>query len=194
MTRRPGQNTRIRARRRAGLLAPFQAVTLVAGTLIAFTAGSAWAQQPQRPDCSAPQHRQFDFWVGEWDVVDPAGRPVGRNRISRILKDCVLLEEWTSASGGTGRSFNTWSRVDGQWHQTYVDDAGTLLLLTGGLREGAMVLEGETSAAGGATVRNRITWSIVDGDRDRVRQHWQTSADGGATWATAFDGTYRRRR
>jgi hypothetical protein len=27
----------------------------------------------------------------------------------------------------------------------------------------------------------------------RVRQHWETSKDGGATWTTAFDGYYRRR-
>lgn len=172
----------------------------LAGPLLAFAAftvpgiSPAAAQQPQRPDCSAPEYRQFDFWVGEWEVVTPAGQPAGTNRISRILKDCVLLEEWTSASGNKGRSFNVYSRSGRMWHQTWVDDAGVLLLLEGGIRDGNMVLEGETKRPDGSGVLNRITWSVVDGNPDTVRQYWQTSTDGGETWTTAFDGTYRRKR
>ena len=56
-----------------------------------------------------------------------------------------------------------------------------------------MVLEGETKGADGKTVMNRITWSVLDGNPDSVRQLWQNSADGGSTWTTAFDGTYRRK-
>lgn len=157
-------------------------------------AAAASAQQPQRPDCTAPEHRQFDFWVGEWDVTNPAGQTAGTSRITRILKDCVLLEEWSGAGGGRGQSFNIYAREDGKWHQSWVSDAGVLLLLEGGLRDGMMVLEGESKAPDGSPVMNRIAWSLVDGDPDRVRQHWETSADAGVTWTTAFDGTYRRRR
>jgi len=163
------------------------------GLLVALAPGRTAAQQAARPDCSAPEHRQFDFWVGDWDVTNPAGKRVGSSHISRILKDCVIHEEWTDASGNKGESFNIWSRADRRWHQSWVSDAGAYLLLTGGLKDGAMVLEGETRQ-GPAVVLNRIAWSIIDGDRDRVRQHWTTSKDGGATWTTAFDGTYTRRR
>ena len=55
-----------------------------------------------------------------------------------------------------------------------------------------MVLEGEDPPTEQAArgVRHRITWTPrPDGT---VRQHWQTSLDGGATWTTAFDGAYRR--
>jgi hypothetical protein len=53
-----------------------------------------------------------------------------------------------------------------------------------------MVLEGETppSAPGGPATKNRITWSPEA--EGRVRQHWETSADGGKTYTTAFDGMY----
>ena len=34
--------------------------------------------------------------------------------------------------------------------------------------------------------------SELDGDPDRVRQHWESSSDGGTTWTTAFDGVYVR--
>ncbi len=156
--------------------------------------GEALAQQPQqRPDCSADEHRQFDFWVGEWEVTAPDGRKAGDNRISLILRNCVLLEEWTGAAGGTGKSFNVWDRTRKIWHQTWVDDAGTLLRLEGSLVDGAMVLEGTTRAADGSSVMHRVTWSRVGSAPDRVRQHWQQSRDGGATWDTAFDGLYTRK-
>jgi hypothetical protein len=29
------------------------------------------------------KYRQFDFWVGDWDVLDPAGNVVGTNKITR---------------------------------------------------------------------------------------------------------------
>lgn len=152
------------------------------------------AQQPQRPDCSAPEHRQFDFWVGTWDVAAPNGQKAGENRISVILKNCVLLEEWTSASGGSGKSYNVYDRTRQVWHQTWVDDAGSLLQLEGKLSAGAMVLEGGTKRPDGTSVMHRVTWSKVGSDPERVRQHWQQSTDGGTTWTTAFDGLYTKRQ
>jgi hypothetical protein len=159
--------------------------------------GRARAQNPPAPppDCTAPEHRQFDFWLGDWAVTDSTGqRRLGDSRISSILKNCVLLEEWTGAGGSSGKSYNIYSRADGKWHQSWVSDTGNLLLLEGGLRNGAMVLQGETPSPTGGTTLQRITWSVVDSDRDHVRQMWELSTDGGATWNVAFDGHYRRKR
>ena len=78
------------------------------------------------------------------------------------------------------------------WHQTWVDVGGLLLTLEGGLRDGAMALEGETQGANGP-VRQRIMWRVVDGDPDRVRQLWESSRDGGTTWQILFDGLYLRK-
>lgn len=149
------------------------------------------AQANARQACSAQQHRQFDFWVGDWEVVDSAGQVVGHNRITREMGGCVLREEWTSAAGGTGASFNIYDAATGQWHQTWVDTNGTLLMLDGGLQsDGVMVMVGERPAAGGTTVRHRITWTRQS--PDSVRQLWQVSDDGGVSWRGLFDGTYRR--
>jgi hypothetical protein len=138
--------------------------------------------RPERTPCSAPEHRQFDFWIGDWEVRRPDGEVAGRNVIEPILGGCALRESWTGAKGMRGTSLNTYSALDGKWHQTWVDEEGTLLLLSGALRDGKMVLEGETP------VRHRITWSpLEDG---RVRQLWETSPDSGATWNVVFDGTY----
>lgn len=149
------------------------------------------AQEAQPQPCSAAEHRHFDFWVGEWEVVDSAGSLAGRNRITREMNGCVLREEWTSAGGGTGSSFNIYDAAAGRWHQTWVDASGTLLMLDGGLESaGVMVMEGERPANGGGIARHRITWTREGSDR--VRQRWDATEDGGATWNVVFDGLYRR--
>ena len=48
--------------------------------------------------------RAFDFWLGDWVVHGPAGNVAGHNRIERSQRGCVLVENWTSATGGTGTS------------------------------------------------------------------------------------------
>ena len=145
---------------------------------------------PPPLSCAAPVHRQFDFWIGVWDVVDPAGKFAGTNRIEPADRGCALTESWSSAGGGyTGHSLSSVGS-DGRWRQTWVDSSGLRLELVGGLVDGKMVLEGETraDAAGASPVKNRITWSPEP--EGRVRQHWETSADGGKAYVTAFDGMY----
>ena len=164
-----------------------------AATTLAFLllgAATTHAQQPaqQPPTCDTPEHRAFDFWIGEWDVTNPRGNVAGTNRIEPILNGCVLQENWTGAGGSIGHSFNIYDRSSGRWHQTWVDNSGLLLQLSGGLVDGAMVLSSDP-AAGNAL--QRITWTPnADGS---VRQHWESSSDGGGTWTTVFDGLYRRR-
>ena len=113
----------------------------------------------------------------------------------------AVLEEWQSASGGSGSSFNFCDRTTKGWHRFWVDASGTNWLssdrrgnpvtLRGGITEGAMVLTShpETIPAIGMT---RVTWRpLPDGG---VRQTFETSADGGKTWATSFDRFYRKAR
>ncbi len=151
-------------------------------------AGSAATPAPK--PCSSPEYRQFDFWLGDWDVTE-AGKPAGTNRITAILGGCAIREEWKGVSGLAGTSLNMWDSAKRRWTQTWVDDKGNVLLLTGGRQGPKMVLEGE-KPQGQGTVRNRITWSPLEGGH--VRQLWETSTDGGKTWEKAFDGDYRPRK
>jgi DNA-binding winged helix-turn-helix (wHTH) protein len=76
------------------------------------------------------------------------------------------------------------------WHQTWVDNSGGILYLDGGLKNGSMVLGGKRRARKGGWVTDRITYTPrPDGS---VRQWWQVSRDGGASWKTVFDGIYRK--
>jgi hypothetical protein len=147
------------------------------------------AQTGKPAACDNPEHRQFDFWIGDWDVTTPDGKPAGRNVITRELNGCVLHEHWSGAGGMNGESFNIWDRVQKRWHQTWVSDNGNLLLLDGSFQNGSMQVSG-VSGAPDQPVTNKITWKpATDGS---VRQHWEVSKDGGKTWNTAFDGQYRR--
>jgi hypothetical protein len=151
----------------------------------------AAAAAPPPPPCSAAEYRELDVWAGSWDVTLASGAPAGHNEIEPILGGCVLREHWRGAGGLEGYSFNSWDARSRKWHQTWVDSAGSMLQLSGGRRGEAMVLEGEQPANERAPmgVRHRITWTpLAEG---AVRQHWETSTDGGTTWSSAFDGTYR---
>jgi hypothetical protein len=140
-------------------------------------------------ECDASEFRQFDFWLGEWNVRTPDGKLAGVNRISSEYGGCVLHERYTTGRGYSGESLNIYDASRKVWHQTWVDSSGTLLLLEGALSGRSMVLQGQTTGADGLTVRHRITWTPnADGS---VRQHWE-STDAKGRWATAFDGSYTR--
>ena len=154
-------------------------------------AATTAAAAPKKP-CASPLHRQFDFWLGLWDVTDPGGKFAGINRIELVDGGCALYESWSSGGGGyTGRSLNSVGG-DGRWHQTWVDSTGGRLDLAGALVDGKMILEGDSPATtpGGPPVKNRITWTPqADGG---VRQVWEASSDGGKSYAIAFDGLYHQ--
>lgn len=151
----------------------------------------AAVQKPGMP-CSSAGHRQFDFWIGNWNVSSDE-QPAGTNSIQRIHNGCVLQENWQGAGEGgiSGSSFNIYDQATGRWHQTWVDGNGTLLQLDGGIVDGVMVLGGERPARdGNGMVQHRISWTPnPDGT---VRQVWEASRDDGGSWAVLFDGLYTR--
>jgi hypothetical protein len=173
--------------RRTGAIALFAAQC-------AMTSQAEEPMQPrQSPSCDAPEYRQFDFWLGDWDVTTPKGDVAGRNTITRAADGCALHENWVGRGGFTGQSLNGWNRRSRQWQQTWLDSSGDRLDLVGAAEGGGMRLEGRVphDTEPGRTVMHRIRWTpLADG---RVRQLWESSEDAGATWTIAFDGYYRRR-
>lgn len=135
--------------------------------------------------CAAGGHRQFDFWIGCWQVTTPDGEVAGTNEIESVLGGCALRERWQGRGGMTGTSLNAYDPHTGTWHQTWVDDRGGFLLLSGGLEDGSMVLSGEMRDETGP-VTHRITWTPLDGNK--VRQLWEVHRD--AEWTVLFDGLY----
>src|SRR6478736_3378295 len=141
--------------------------------LCAVAGATSAAQAASPPDpCGDTASRQFDFWLGDWDVFDPAGKQVGTNRIS-LLYGCVLHESWKAAKM-EGQSFNRYDAERGVWHQTWVDSSGGILMLEGAFKDGVMTLT-DATLPGKKDPRklNEIAWSKnADGS---VRQLWRTS-------------------
>ena len=162
--------------------------------LVFFNVQALYAQSP----CSDSLHRQFDFWLGEWEVFGKNGVKAGDSRITLILDSCIILEEWTSARMNrgiryAGKSFNTYNRQRRQWQQTWVDNAGGATeYLKGERREGKLVFETEPFWFSKDTVAVRRL-SFYDLGPDKVRQHGEISKDKGMTWNTEYDLEYRRK-
>lgn len=170
------------------------------------TTAPAQAPPPKPFNCSAPEHRQFDFWIGEWDVVpNPAtaapatpppssGQKPASNRVTKGHGGCVLIENWT-ASGQTGQSFNIYDRTSRRWHQTWVDNGGGLHQYWGSLEGGNMVFYGEVPLGPASRLagRRRVRLTFFPMGPDKVRQ-FSESLNMDGTWSTGYDLIYTRRR
>ena len=91
--------------------------------------------------CCTPQHRQFDFWLGEWEVYDTTGTLVGHNNLVLMQDSCLMQENWTGSRGGTGTSYNYYDQTDKSWNQLWIDNQGSVLKLKGTYFDNKMVLE-----------------------------------------------------
>ena len=129
-------------------------------SLMVLTPSVGTAQQAGQAPCATEAHREFDFWI----------------------------EEWQSAGAHSGKSFNVYDAANDRWHQTWVDNGGLLLELDGRLEEGRMVLSGVRPGEDGSEVLHRITWEPLESGE--VRQTWDSSTDGGDSWSNLFDGLY----
>ena len=147
---------------------------------------------PPPPACTAAEHRQFDFWVGEWTVT-PTGKDkvVASSLIEKLYGGCAVRENWMPLTGTAGGSLNNY--YDGRWRQTWVDAANSRVDFTGGLVDGKMVLIGDWKGINGPGKDALIRMTYSKNADGSVRQHGEQSTDAGKTWSTSFDFTYHPR-
>jgi len=134
----------------------------------------------------------FDFWLGEWDVHTADGTYAGSNAIERAERGCVLIENWSSAGGGSGMSINYLDKISGEWVQIWNDASGGQINIRGGMTDEGMLLVGTMhDVASGTTVLFRGLWTpMPDG---RVRQFFEQMSPDGETWSPWFEGFYTRK-
>ena len=157
----------------------------------------AVAQDPQEiPSCDQNRDYQvLDFWVGEWDVF-VGDRLVGHNLIEKTLAGCAVIEHWTAAGGGQGRSLFYYAPHFDGWRQVWVTEN---VAAPGGLKEkrevaapaeGSVRFQGDIRLPDGSTYLDHTTLTpLANGE---VRQHIEVSGDQGTSWRTTFDAIYRR--
>jgi hypothetical protein len=148
---------------------------------------------PPPASCATPEFRQFDFFAGDWDTYDVAdpSKVVARNRVTIVLDRCAVREVYQQNDGLVGESLSIYDATRRGWHQSWVTNRGSLLLLNGGLEGERMVLTGPDRAADGMPSLLRGIWWK---EGINVREQAVRSVDGGKTWTPVFDIVFRPHR
>ncbi len=162
--------------------------------------------------CDEPEARQFDFWIGEWDVdkrqLNPAapGDPTlyrtgqAKLHVYPVADGCAIVEHWEGSL--------TWGRVNGFSLRTYDTQTGDWLLLLnwpapqsgqpatfstleGSFRHGRGEFFSSLVGANGNTTTSRFTFSDIAADR--YRWDGASSADDGLSWKTTWIMEGKRR-
>ena len=151
----------------------------------------------QKSPCSETEQKQFDFWVGEWDLTWPGNNPGetarGTNSIRRILDGCVVEENF---SGGDamhlrGRSVSTFDARASKWKQTWVDNEGGYLDFVGEFKDGQMALSRQATRPDGTKILQRMVFKNIS--HDELDWSWEASKDAGKTWSVVWPIHYKRK-
>lgn len=153
------------------------------------------ANRNLKPCAYTPENRQFDFWLGEWNVETTQGAiPAGQSKIELILADCVVLEQWQSNGNPySGKSYNIYNSALKRWEQFWADNVGGNIFFYGGLKDGVMdYYTDELPQPDGTKLKRHLQFFNLG--PDKVRQFSQGSTDGGKTWHVEYDFTYLRKK
>jgi hypothetical protein len=162
--------------------------------------GTSWSQAappsgagPARapaPCANDPERHRFDFWIGEWTVTTKTGGVAGSSVIESVSGGCALLENWTSLSGGRGKSLNAYNPQTRQWQQYWIGQDGAVSeFRTSEFKDGTMVFFIKDESKPNSI--DRLTFTPLDSAT--VRQHSESSSDGGKSWTTQYDFYYHRK-
>ena len=157
------------------------------------------------PACDEPEARAFDFWVGEWNVLNrwraesgewvDAGRAT--NQVFHVLDGCAVVELWDGRLGTNhfrGFSVRAWEPATEEWVLVLNwprPGGSTFSTLRGAFRHGRGDFHRESVNADGDTVLTRYTFSDIA--PASLRWNDGTSLDGGRTWATQWIMEFTRR-
>ena len=138
--------------------------------------------------------RAFDFWIGDWDVIDQStGQTAGKNSIRSVEGGCALEERWTNTAGVTGRSLNYYNPVKREWRQVWVATGAYAIDVVGGYSEGAMRMKGEIYYYGtGQSFPFTGMWK--PNEDGSIQQYFEQYNPENKTWVPWFDGKYIRRQ
>jgi len=173
--------------------------SLAAAILAAGFPAPALAAGPPSPPtasfkCADPGFRQFDFWLGDWDTFEADGNTassIARAHVDPIAGGCAVHELYEQTDRLIGDSILSFDPVRKVWQQTWVTNGGSLMVLAGAFKAGAVTLEGEYHSGSGNSWLHRITWKT---EGTGVRETAVLSKDGGKTWQPSFDVLFKKHR
>jgi hypothetical protein len=149
--------------------------------------------------CDTPQHHQFDFWLGDWQVFDAStDKLVAFDRVEKHSEGCIVEQNMTFVTDMyrrpgasyrlSGMSIN---RYDGEeWLELWADNQWGAIAMRGSPdSNGAMVLKTITPS------RHRdlkIVWENHADGTVRILQY--VAPTGSGRWQKYGDLVYRKNR
>ena len=150
------------------------------------------AQTTTPKPCTTTECSQFDFWVGEWELTynDTVH---ATNHITKEMDGCLVHEHFHDPTNSyRGESWSVFSSKTKKWNQTWVDNQGAYIALTGEFKDGKMILSTEpVTMPDGSRLQSRmvfynITHNTFDWD-------WEATTDEGKTWKNNWRIHYKRK-
>jgi len=152
----------------------------------------AKAQTNAKP-CAAPESNQFDFWVGDWNGAygDTAH---ATNAITKEFDGCLIHEHFNDpAQYYKGESWSMYNPKQQIWQQTWVDNQGAYIALTGKFENNEMTLSTQPKAGpNGKPIVNRMVYSNIT--KDSFDWRWESTQDEGKTWTENWKIRYTRKK
>jgi len=144
------------------------------------------------PCLAREEYNQFNFWVGKWDVINPAGNHAGDSEIDLMNNGCTIVENWYGARNFQGKSFNYSDTTDNKWHQFWINQNAQKTTFEGKLEKGNMVFYSYDHVKDTKNpYLERLTFFNLG--KNKVRQYDQKTTDNGKTWTVQYDLTYKRK-
>ncbi|HEV7180227.1 MAG TPA: hypothetical protein VGN11_10150 [Candidatus Baltobacteraceae bacterium] len=137
--------------------------------------------------CSAPQYRQYDFFVGNWIVTRKDGKQFATDQVSKAYGGCVVWEQWHGSSSH-GAGYSGYDAVRKVWVQSFMDDQGSVYTMEGHRTADALTFEGPDYPKAGVVEQNRVAFRPLAGGV--VEEYWTVSTDGWKTSKVVFDGFF----
>lgn len=155
-------------------------------------AGKLTAQNTPAKPCTAPECSQFDFWLGHWTCTY-SDTMHGTNYVTKEMGGCTIHEHFNDPSTSfTGESWSVYNPQRKIWQQTWIDNQGGYIVLTGEFKNGKMLLYTEPQQMPDGTrkqsrmVYYNITPTAFDWD-------WDATTDEGKTWKNNWRIHYKKR-
>lgn len=161
--------------------------------------------------CAAPGFREFDFWIGEWDIRQRILQADGTweefdatTRVEPVLGGCALFERWqgtvqffwegmTEPASLEGMSYRSYDPEAGEWAIWWMDERNPRIgdPNRGSFEDGigTFYRDGRTGQGNPMTARIRF----FDIEEGYFRWDLAISTDGRATWSTMWEMEQTRR-
>ncbi len=161
-----------------------------------FIATFCSAQSNSQKPCSFPEASQFDFWVGDWNLTRSDSLH-GTNRIEKLYGNCIVHENFTDPLlNYLGQSWSVYNPNYKEWQQTWIDNQGGYIALTGGKVNDSMILKTAERTVplkvspSGKMINRMVFYNIASNSFD---WSWEASSDGGVTWKANWKIHYARK-